>query len=43
MRDLSFVEEAGQVGFHLGTPGDAHAQGEEATQVFLHQRLLVSV
>lgn len=43
MRDLAFIEEAREVGFHFGAPGDPHAQGEEAAQVFLHDRQMVSV
>lgn len=43
MRDLPLVEEARQVGFHFGASGDPHAQREEATQVTLHEGLVVPV
>lgn len=43
VRDLPLVEEARQVGLHFGASGDAHAQREEAAQVLLHRRLLVSI
>lgn len=41
--DLAFVEEAREVGFHFGSSADPHAQGKEATQVFLHEGKMVSV
>lgn len=43
MRDLALVEETCEVGFHLGASGNAHAQGKEVTQVFLHKGQMVSV
>lgn len=43
MRDLALVEEAREVGFHFSPTGDPHTKGEEATQVFLHKRQVVSI
>ncbi|TNN85972.1 hypothetical protein EYF80_003816 [Liparis tanakae] len=43
MRDLAFIEEAREVGFHFGSSGDPHAQGEEAAQVLLHKRQMASI
>lgn len=43
MGDLALVEEARQVGLHLGPSGDAQAHGEEAPQVLLHEGAVASV
>ena len=43
MRDLALVKQTREVGFHLGSSGELHAQSEEAMQVVLHQGELASV
>lgn len=43
MGDLSLVEETRQVRLHLGASRHSHAQGKEATQVFLHKRKVVPI
>lgn len=43
MRDLPLVEESRQVGLDFGAAWHSHAQGKEATQVFLHKGKMVSI
>lgn len=43
MGNLALIEEPVEVGLHFGPAGDAQPQGEEAAQVFLDGRQVVSV